>query len=130
MQKINGTKYLFDNKTGAMQKGLSQYQGKTYYFNNDGRMFTGEKHLNSHWSYFDANTGARATGFKTIPAGSSNKTVYYNSNGQMKYGQHKVNGHFYNFDRVTGKMSTGLTYLKDQKKTVYYNPQGQMQYGM
>ena len=130
-----------------MLNGFQKINGKTYYLDTwDGHQVkNGEKAINGHWYYFDAN-GVMATGFTKLKDG---RTVYYNSNGQMLNGFQKINGktyyfdtwdghqvknsekaingHWYYFD-ANGIMATGLVTLKDGR-TVYYGADGQMKYG-
>ena len=101
--------------------GWRTINGKTYYYIN-GKAVTGERQIDGHWYYFDAN-GIMQTGFVNL----GYKIVYYNYNGWMLYGEHQLNGYWYYFDTGTGAMQTGFVNLGH--KIVYYNAEGQMQYG-
>ena len=101
--------------------GWRTINGKTYYYIN-GKAVTGERQIDGHWYYFDAN-GIMQTGFVNL----GYKIVYYNYNGWMLYGEHQLNGYWYYFDTGTGAMQTGFVNLGH--KIVYYNTEGQMQYG-
>ena len=101
--------------------GWRTINGKTYYYIN-GKAVTGERQIDGHWYYFDAN-GIMQTGFVNL----GYKIVYYNYNGWMLYGEHQLNGYWYYFDNGTGAMQTGFVNLGH--KIVYYNAKGQMQYG-
>ena len=101
--------------------GWRTINGKTYYYIN-GKAVTGERQIDGHWYYFDAN-GIMQTGFVNL----GYKIVYYNYNGWMLYGEHQLNGYWYYFDTGTGAMQTGFVNLGH--KIVYYNAKGQMQYG-
>ena len=70
------------------------------------RAVTGERQIDGHWYYFDAN-GIMQTGFVNL----GYKIVYYNYNGWMLYGEHQLNGYWYYFD--TGKMC-----IRDSLRTV------------
>ena len=101
--------------------GWRTINDKTYYYIN-GKAVTGERQIDGHWYYFDAN-GIMQTGFVNL----GYKIVYYNYNGWMLYGEHQLNGYWYYFDTGTGAMQTGFVNLGH--KIVYYNAKGQMQYG-
>ena len=101
--------------------GWRTINGKTYYYIN-GKAVTGERQIDGHWYYFDAN-GIMQTGFVNL----GYKIVYYNYNGWMLYGEHQLNGYWYYFDNGTGAMQTGFVNLGH--KIVYYDTKGQMQYG-
>ena len=101
--------------------GWRTINGKTYYYINE-KAVTGERQIDGHWYYFDAN-GIMQTGFVNL----GYKIVYYNYNGWMLYGEHQLNGYWYYFDTGTGAMQTGFVNLGH--KIVYYNAKGQMQYG-
>ena len=101
--------------------GWRTINGKTYYYIN-GKAVTGERQIDGHWYYFDAN-GIMQTGFVNL----GYKIVYYNYNGWMLYGEHQLNGYWYYFDTGSGAMQTGFVNLGH--KIVYYNAKGQMQYG-
>ncbi|GBG95722.1 dextransucrase [Ligilactobacillus salitolerans] len=101
-KKIGNSWYMFDEKTGVMQKGFVSLPKakKTVYYDLDGKMMYGEQKINNHWYYFDKVTGSMAKGFKKV----SGKTVYYNSKGQMLYGRQVINGKTYFFDTKTGAL--------------------------
>ena len=101
--------------------GWRTINDKTYYYIN-GKAVTGERQIDGHWYYFDAN-GIMQTGFVNL----GYKIVYYNYNGWMLYGEHQIDGYWYYFDTGTGAMQTGFVNLGH--KIVYYNAKGQMQYG-
>ena len=101
--------------------GWRTINDKTYYYIN-GKAVTGERQIDGHWYYFDAN-GIMQTGFVNL----GYKIVYYNYNGWMLYGEHQLNGYWYYFDTGSGAMQTGFVNLGH--KIVYYNTEGQMQYG-
>ena len=101
--------------------GWRTINDKTYYYIN-GKAVTGERQIDGHWYYFDAN-GIMQTGFVNL----GYKIVYYNYNGWMLYGEHQLNGYWYYFDTGSGAMQTGFVNLGH--KIVYYNAKGQMQYG-
>jgi len=101
--------------------GWRTINGKTYYYIN-GKAVTGERQIDGHWYYFDAN-GIMQTGFVNL----GYKIVYYNYNGWMLYGEHQLNGYWYYFDTGTGAMQSGFVNLGH--KIVYYDTKGQMQYG-
>ena len=101
--------------------GWRTINGKTYYYIN-GKAVTGERQIDGHWYYFDAN-GIMQTGFVNL----GYKIVYYNYNGWMLYGEHQIDGYWYYFDTGSGAVQTGFVDLGH--KIVYYNAKGQMQYG-
>lgn len=116
--------YYFNPQTGVMAAGWTQYNGHTYYFENDGKMYHGEKYLDGYWYYFDEWTGIMATGWTT----HHNEWYYYDDQGRMYHGEHYMNGHWYYFDEWTGiTANKGFTYHHGH--WYYYNDQGWMQYG-
>lgn len=120
----NSDWYYFDPKTGVMATGWTTYNGNRYYFENNGKMYHGEKYLDGYWYYFDEWTGAMATGWTT----HHKEWYYYDEKGRMYHGEHYMDGHWYYFDEWTGVTANkGLTYHHGH--WYYYNEQGHMQYG-
>ena len=59
--------------------GWTKHHNHTYYYNEDGSMYYGEKYINGHWYYFHERTGVMATGWSK----HHGHTYYYNSDGTM-----------------------------------------------
>ena len=91
---IDGKKLLFDeNGVNIKGDGFCVVNGKKYYFVN-GNVVTGWVTVNSWTMYFDPNTGAAATGLRTIDG----KTYFFNSDGVRSSGRQYMNGVTYYFN--------------------------------
>ena len=101
-KNIDGSWYMFDDKTGVMKTGFVTIpsQNKTVYYGNNGQMQYGQRNIDGHWYMFDTYNGAMKTGLVYIP--EQNKTVYYGSNGQMQYGVFRVGKITYTADHISG----------------------------
>ena len=73
---------------------------------NDGSRASGEMKYNGKWYYFDED-GIMQTGFVSLPE----KRVYYGSDGTMVYGEQKIENAWYYFDKWNGAMQTGFYQL-------------------
>src|SRR5699024_10948713 len=116
-KNIDGSWYMFDDKTGVMKTGFVTIpsQNKTVYYGNNGQMQYGQRSIDRHWYNFDTYNGAMKTGLVYIP--EQNKTVYYGSNGQMQYGSQTINNKKYYFDTFNGAMKTGTVNINGKNYT-------------
>ncbi|OQR19161.1 peptidoglycan DD-metalloendopeptidase family protein, partial [Ligilactobacillus salivarius] len=116
-KNIDGSWYMFDDKTGVMKTGFVTIpsQNKTVYYGNNGQMQYGQRNIDGHWYNFDTYNGAMKTGLVYIP--EQNKTVYYGSNGQMQYGWQTINNKKYYFDTFNGAMKTGTVNINGKNYT-------------
>lgn len=95
--------------------------GKYYYVN--GVKFTGFRHINGNWYYFDPlKNGKMQTGWVTI--GSTN--YYFNDSGHRMHGSQKIDNIWYFFN-TNGDMHKGWRDVDDTK--VYHDNDGKMVYG-
>ena len=117
--EVDGKMYFFGINTKKMMKGWINYNGLTYYTNPE----TGElAHL---WTEIDGKTyffGIRTyklmKGFLYLDDG----TYYLDPNtGERKTGMIEINGSYYYFDPENGKMVTGLKEIDGL--TYYFNPE-------
>ena len=140
-QLIDGSWYLFDGVTGAMQTGwrhLPSNGGKwVYYDPKDGKMATGEKYATEGikgWYYFDKVTGAMQTGWRYLESGSGKWVHYDLQTGRMDTGERYITDGepgWCLFDKTTGALQQGLRYLPDHNKVVYYDRYtGRMRLGL
>lgn len=106
--------YFFNPDSGALETGLRQVAGKTYYFAPK-MVVNKEAQIDGHWYFFDKN-GEMATGFVTLPSG---KTVLYKNNGQMAYGEQYYDGHWYYLVPKSGELVKEWVTLPDGR-VVYY----------
>lgn len=120
---VNNDWYYFNPSNGVMATGWTQYNGHTYYFENDGKMYHGEKYIDGNWYYFDQWTGIMATGWTD----HHNHHYFYNMDGTMVHGEMYLSGNWYYFDQDTGIMATGWTYHSGN--TYYYDGNGRMVHG-
>ena len=131
-QYLGGKWYFFDQNNGDVHTGFTKLpDGRLVYYDvqkghnsvsGKGMLHDLQTLSNGRRYYFDHNTGATYTGFKTI-----NGARYYFEPAQVQNAERYLAGHWYYFG-ADGKMATGFTQLKDGR-TVYYNGAGQMQYG-
>ncbi|MBT1176884.1 RICIN domain-containing protein, partial [Bifidobacterium callimiconis] len=104
--KVDGAWYYFDDSgsNGRVVYGWKDLGKKTVYYGfPDGRMRYGEQRIDDAWYYLDPVTGARVSGWQSLPG----KTVYYDSAGKMVYGERSIDGRQYYFDPVTGARFSG-----------------------
>ena len=103
--KLSNGKTVYYDSEGKIQYGLQIINGKFYYFNTEnGEMCTNkELEINNNWYNFTSD-GSASTGFTKLASG---KTVYYNAQGQMQYGLQTINGKIYYFNPWSGEMYAG-----------------------
>ena len=103
--KLSNGKTVYYDSEGKIQYGLQIINGKFYYFNTEnGEMCTNkELEINNNWYNFTSD-GSASTGFTKLASG---KTVYYNAQGQMQYGLQTINGEIYYFNPWSGEMYAG-----------------------
>ena len=102
-----------------VQNDWVRYNGKWYYFGNDGIMVTGWQKLGNKWYYFNKN-GAMTTEWKRIDG----KWYYFGKNGAMVKGWRRIDGTWYYF--ANGAMVTGWKTLSGVR---YYFAGGAMTTG-
>lgn len=101
---------------GAKAVGWKIIDGSWYYFNNDGKMYTGWLKDGAFW-YNLSNGGQMDVGWKQIDG----KWYYFNENGQMSVGWINDNGTQY-FTNENGEMQTGT--VKIDNKTYTFSESG------
>ena len=126
-QNIGGYRYYYDND-GKPLTGLQTIEGKTYLFNDKGKLGYGFLYLGDNVvSYFDPITGSQLTGKQFIhgawrnideqtglnygltevsESGKTNTYYYDNYDGGLHTGQQYVNNSWHFFDEDTGRMYT------------------------
>lgn len=101
--KTDNNGWQYQSEDGNLLKdALSQIDGKTYFFDNNGYMKTGWQKVENSWYYFDG-SGVMATGWEWI------------------------DGAWYYLEPVTGVMQTGLTFVGGS--LYYLDDSGKMQTG-
>jgi len=119
----NGKWYLYDKKTGVLQKGWKEVKGIRYYLDKKtGAMKTGWAQIGSYWYYFD-DSGAMQTGWQKI----KKKWYYLKSSGKMVTGWYQTGGNWYYFSS-SGARQKG--WLKSGKKWYYLDKNGVMATGL
>ena len=103
--KLSNGKTVYYDSEGKIQYGLQIINGKFYYFNTEnGEMCANEElEINNKWYNFTSD-GSASIGFTKLTSG---KTVYYNEQGQMQYGLQTINGKIYYFNPWSGEMYAG-----------------------
>lgn len=116
--KLSNGKTVYYDSEGKIQYGLQIINGKFYYFNTEnGEMCANEElEINNKWYNFTSD-GSASIGFTKLTSG---KTVYYNEQGQMQHGENKIDGKWFYFDENTGNVADGFTTLLDGRR-VYYD---------
>lgn len=139
--KLNGKKYLFDKKTGAMVTGWYGENPKKRFFSTaDGAMKTGWVTApNGNLRYFAPNSGYMTTGWLTLNGKTyyfhpktgiaakgwvSNKTgtrFFHKKTGAMYTGLHKLGKYYYYFFKKDGyTYKLGWATIGDKK--YYFSP--------
>lgn len=108
---IDGKTYYYDSD-GKRVTGFNAIDGDTFYFDNNGVMQTGWKKLSKKKYYFDKKSGVMTIGFKKI----KKKTYYFSKKGVMQTGWKTISKRKYYFNKK-GVMQTGL---KKIGKNKYY----------
>lgn len=122
--KEEGATYLYiDN---VLQSGLVKYEGKTYYFSENGKMVTGFAKIKNDTYYFDS-AGVMKTGLVKI----SGKRYFFDNNGARRYGFKKIGKYNYYFIPKTGAAKTGFwtRKYKGKKINTYYASDGKLKTG-
>lgn len=129
-QTVNGKTYYYDSD-GKKHTGWLVLNGKKYYFQKStGEMVKGYmKDSEGHIYYFFRNNGSMATGWVTNSAGQK---LYFNPNtGYLTTGWQKLaNGKKRYFDKNTGAMATGWKEFTGGKKRYFYKSTGYMATGL
>ena len=103
----DGTKSLYDAKTGRMKYGWQQYNGSWYYFSpSNGKSVRYEQKIDGNWFYFNSQSVMHTGWLKWI---GKNEWSYYQSNGRRASGSMTWLGTKYTFNsngRTTQKPIT------------------------
>lgn len=103
---------------GGKAVGWKSIDGKWYYFNTDGIMYTGWLKDSGEW-YNLSNNGQMNIGWNKIDG----KWYYFNENGQMSIGWINDNGTQY-FTNSSGEMQTGI--IKVDGKEYTFSESGEL----
>lgn len=128
--QIGDTFYYFNLETGIKETGFIN----NCYYDNDGKIYYGQKLIDGHWYYFSPSDGHMWIGFATIPKEynkEGEKTAYYDSNGWIVNGLHKIGDYYYYFDMADGCMLTGFQVVSAKanngiEKVAYFESNGRM----
>lgn len=99
--EIDGKHYFFDD-AGVMQTGWQTIDDNTYYFNEEGPMQIGRITIDGKVYSFDEN-GVMVKGWETLLG----KTYYFGADGVKLTGFQTINNNTYYFDE-NGAMKTGI----------------------
>lgn len=121
--------YYFNLETRIKETGFIN----NCYYDNDGKIYYGQKLIDGHWYYFSPSDGHMWIGFATIPKEynkEGEKTAYYDSNGWIVNGLHQI-GDYYYFDMADGCMLTGFQVVSAKanngiEKVAYFESNGRM----
>ena len=95
LQEIGGTKYFFNNDSGAMVSDSWVLDGSDwYFFDSSGAMARGWACVGGSWYWLDPETGVMQTGWLEV----SGSKYYLGSNGAMLTGWQNIDKSRYYFD--------------------------------
>ena len=95
LQEIGGTKYFFNNDSGAMVSDSWVLDGSDwYFFDSSGAMARGWACVGGSWYWLDPETGVMQTGWLEV----SGSKYYLGSNGAMLTGWQNIDNSRYYFD--------------------------------
>ena len=117
MLEIDGKKYYF-NSSGYLYTGWKQVDGKWYYFTSSGAV-TGWKKISGVWYWFDAD-GVMATGLQSIDGAY----YYFKASGAMATGWQQIGSYWYYFE-ASGAMRKS-SWLKSGGSWYWLNANGRM----
>ena len=133
----NGDKYYYKN--GKALKGWGYVDAEWYYFDNTGRMVTGDWAQDSRGWYFLGADGKMMSGFREINLGRADDGWYYfntkhdGSYGRVLSGWQLINGDWYYFNEkhngTYGRMVTS-DWAVDSKYWYFLGPDGKMLTGL
>ena len=132
----NGDKYYYKN--GKALKGWGYVDAEWYYFDNTGRMVTGDWAQDSRGWYFLGADGKMMSGFREINLGRADDGWYYfntkhdGSYGRVLSGWQLINGDWYYFNEkhngTYGRMVTG-DWAQDSRGWYFLGADGKMMSG-
>ena len=122
LSEINGKTYLFD-EDGIMQIGWAKIGNKWHFFDESGGEKTGWLKDKGFWYYINPENKEMVTGTNMV----NNVTYYFNSKGEMQIGWKWHDG-VYHYYEASGALKTG--WLLENSKWYYLSPkEGEMATG-
>lgn len=104
MQEIDGSKYIFDDKTGIMQKGLVRYDNKIYCCDENGKILLGDGKKTpvdfNGTSYLIKDDGTVYLGWQTV---NGLRVFFDYETGERVNGWVKYQGKYFYCDEIQGK---------------------------
>ena len=120
----NGHWRYYDNGQ-LVRNNFVNFNGNTYYYDNNGNQVYGSQYIWGHWRYFDPQTGVQVkNGYATF----NGQTYYYGADGSQVYGLQKINGKYQYFDPKTGAQVKN-NFVTTSNGTYYYDGNGNRVYG-
>lgn len=107
------SKVYHKDSEGNVSKGLTEIEGKKYYFANDGSLQTNKKVLTND-SYYEASDKGILTAKVNSWVSVNGKTYRTDENGKIYKGVTKVGNDYYNFNDE-GALTTSKKEIKDGK---------------
>lgn len=107
------SKVYHKDSEGNVSKGLTEIEGKKYYFANDGSLQTNKKVLTND-SYYEASDRGILTAKVNSWVNVNGKTYRTDENGKIYKGVTKVGDDYYNFNDE-GALTTSKKEIKDGK---------------
>ena len=112
--KINGRTYLFDEE-GRMQIGWAKVNNKWHFFDESGAEKTGWIKDAGHWYYINPENSEMVTGTYIV----NHVTYYFNGKGEMQVGWKWHDG-AYHYYTASGALKSG--WLQENGKWYYLTP--------
>ncbi len=109
---------VYTDSSSNNTPGWHTIDGKTYYYNEEGKKVISWQLINNTWYFFD-HSGVMQTGWLS----HGNKWYYLDSSGKMKTGWQTINGKKYYFNG-SGAMLSGWQTIDNKK--YYFNNSGAM----
>lgn len=123
LSQINGKTYLFD-ENGKMQTGWKWHNGAYHFYEENGSQKTGWYEESGKWYYLTPENGEMAVGTAKVYG----LTYYFNNAGEMQTGW-KWHDDAYHYYQESGSQKTG--WLQESGKWYYLTPKdGSMAVGM
>lgn len=111
LSEINGRTYLFDEE-GRMQTGWGKVKNKWHFFNESGAEKTGWIRDEGHWYYINPENSEMVTGTYIV----NHVTYYFNGKGEMQVGWKWHDG-AYHYYTSSGALKSG--WLQENGKWYY-----------
>lgn len=119
----DGTAHLMTEKGYEVtEQGFAEYDGKTYYINEDGTLADGKTSIDGDTYCFDGNSGYMLTG--GFVEGDNNEVFYLGGDGKAFTGWHDID-EYRRYFKEDGVMSRGITEI-DGKKYFFSETDGAM----